>query len=1302
MKKRYSSHWKSLALVTAVAMAIPAYAADQVVEVETPAPYALAPADNLTITADGSIRGIINADVLIGSSLAGVNVAGDYSGTLLNNGAIELHVTGTGDSGAAVEVYGINIDGRMNGAITNNGTIDVTASGSASSSAYAAGIYVDGGDGASLGAISNSGSINVTASAAEASLLDYYASAYGIYINGEMDGAITNSNSGTISATANAISAAYAAGIYVNGNMDGVISNSGTISATANATSYASAYGIYVGGDVNSSISNSGTIIATAESTNSDARAYGISTGNLAAEAAITNSGTITVSATGTDSVIAYGIETGSLGTDASITNSGTITVTAISTNSDATAYGIRVGELGTNASITNSGTITANATGTSSVSAYGIETGNLGAGASIANSGTITARAISTSYSANAYGISTGALGTNASISNSGTITATARVLSDGTSAATAYGIQTSNLAAGASITNSGVITVTAQNDSSSSENAKAYGIRTGNLDADASITNSDTINVSATATEAAFAYGIRTGSMAAGASVTNSDDITVTAISSEGSGAAYAYAYGIQVNGSLTGWDDDAVIENSGTIDVSATASATASGFGQAYAYGIQVTGSLTGGEGAAAAIENSGTIEVSASDTAMFAYAEAYGILVSGSVSGGAYITNSDSIDVTATATGGEGQANAYGIRAGSLAGGSSITNDGTISATANATSYLGFGQANAYGIYVDGDMAGSISNTGTIEVTVNAANGQGAGIYVGGYMTGTISNSGTITATGTDPGEAYSIVVEDGEGSVSNSGTLRGNIYLGDGIEGGGVSLTNTGLLYLPAEASGYVGGDYTQAEGGMFKIDVNGADGGQYGNLTVGGTATLEDNAKIRLNVNPVNTLADGNTLVGVIDASPSIFTLYSGPTYNVTDNSVRWQFTPELVNQDTGYESENGETASDGLNLAVSDTGMTNYQAAVQMGGLASATGLAGVLDDFYNNGAPNDDFEELLYTLGSLSTPGEVAAGVSQLQPLLSGGASLATLNALHGINRLIQSRLAASGLSYGDEAKRDSRVWLKPFGSWTSQDDRDGAIGYDADTYGLAVGADTEVTGNLRLGAAFAYSRSEVDGNSAAALQTADVDTFQVALYGSYKFDDSTELNFQGDIGKSSYEGLRTINLGPVNYNAVSDYDSMNYHVGVGLGRNLKLSDKTTFTPSLRVDYAAVDADGYTETGSGPFNLTVDGHTVDELIFAVDGKLSHAMTETTTLTGNLGLGYDAIGDQASITSSFVGGGSNFVTNGIDPSSLILRGGLGLVVSPASGIEIVTRYDVEAREDFTNQTGSIKFRMPF
>jgi outer membrane autotransporter protein len=151
------------------------------------------------------------------------------------------------------------------------------------------------------------------------------------------------------------------------------------------------------------------------------------------------------------------------------------------------------------------------------------------------------------------------------------------------------------------------------------------------------------------------------------------------------------------------------------------------------------------------------------------------------------------------------------------------------------------------------------------------------------------------------------------------------------------------------------------------------------------------------------------------------------------------------------------------------------------------------------------------------------------------------------------------------------------------------------------------------------------------------------------------------------------------------------------------VGIGRTYKLSSETTLTPSVRVDYTWIKDQGYLESGAGLLNLNVNGRTTDALILGVDGKLSHQLNDRVSLIANLGIGYDTINKQASITSAFAGApGAAFVTYGIDPSPWLTHAGVGAVYTTKSGLEIGARYDAEFRESFLNQTASIKARWSF
>jgi outer membrane autotransporter protein len=272
---------------------------------------------------------------------------------------------------------------------------------------------------------------------------------------------------------------------------------------------------------------------------------------------------------------------------------------------------------------------------------------------------------------------------------------------------------------------------------------------------------------------------------------------------------------------------------------------------------------------------------------------------------------------------------------------------------------------------------------------------------------------------------------------------------------------------------------------------------------------------------------------------------------------------------------------------------------------------------------------------------------------------------------------------------------------VWLKPFGSWADYDDQGAVPGFESSTWGVVLGADATPSSTTRLGLAFAYANANVDSNSSVAPQSMDLDVYQLIGYGSHSLDSNTEVNFQVDAGINNNEGRRVIAL--TSSVASADYDSYTAHAGVGLARTYAVNPKTTVTPSLRADYTWIKEKSYTETGAGDLNLSVDDRTTSELILGVDANLMHKLDDRTSLTAKLGVGYDVINDDVSITSVFAGApGASFVTNGLDPEPWLGRASLGLVHTLQNGMELSARYDAEVREDFLNQTASIKARWAF
>jgi len=132
------------------------------------------------------------------------------------------------------------------------------------------------------------------------------------------------------------------------------------------------------------------------------------------------------------------------------------------------------------------------------------------------------------------------------------------------------------------------------------------------------------------------------------------------------------------------------------------------------------------------------------------------------------------------------------------------------------------------------------------------------------------------------------------------------------------------------------------------------------------------------------------------------------------------------------------------------------------------------------------------------------------------------------------------------------------------------------------------------------------------------------------------------------------------------------------------------------------VHADYSYVNVDGYRESGAGALSLNVDNDSADSLIIGTGIKANHAASDSLLLMANAGIGYDVMTDRSSLTSSFSGGGAQFTTDGIEPDEWVYNAGFGAKYSLDNGTEITASYNIDARQDYTDQSVSANFRMMF
>jgi hypothetical protein len=828
---------------------------------------------------------------------------GTLSGTLKNQGAgSAIEATAIATSGNSAYAIAISMSGiASGGTLTNGGTIKATADEGGSSIAIATGIHIGSFDAG--GSLTNSGTI-------EAAAIGNFAYAYGIRINSNLDGTLTNNSGATIRATATAQS--------ISGSAIGV--NFGSITSSGTLT-------------------NSGTIEASASlSWGGGASAYGLSGFNL--DGTLTNSSgaTMRASASGSSATAyATGVALNAITGTGALTNSGTIEATADSLWGGAYAYGLSIASMGGTLTNNSGATIRASASGLSNPLAYGVELNNIAVTGALTNNGMIEATADSLLGGANAYGLSVNTVDGTLTNSSGATIRATA---SGSSAIAYAYGAALSYITGTGALTNSGMIEATAD---SLSGNATAHGLSVGNLDGTLNNNSGATIRASASAPSGnAYAYGVDLNSITSIGALDNKG--TIAAFASGTADAAYGVLINTMSGGTLT---------NSGTIS-GASASYAGNGYSVYVGNGTgtidnQAAGWLFGAlyAGGSVNVTNSGTIVIPSGANA--------------NISGNYTQTASGALGFGATSPGSYGTMYVNGT-----ADLSAVNNTIAMHATLNNTLAVNDALANVVdssntlaGAPTPGSavtiastplvtFTGTVNSGGTgIDVTVTSVNTM-AGVYGSLGTLGGALDSYAATGYGTN---ANMDALIDAFNNMNSAGQMTGAMQDLQPLMSAGMNHVTSGVLYgvnrvIRARQNDYKGlssGDdfFTNRNGWVkligswakqedsglilgYKANTGGIGFGADGEISSAsrlGAALVFTHTTVDSNTNHQNVKMDGYQLIGY-------------GTHNLSpDYSLDWQ-----VDYGSNTNKGNRNLQSVGINAASADYKSSSYHLGVGVG----------------------------------------------------------------------------------------------------------------------------------------------------------------------------------------------------------------------------------------------------------------------------------------------------------------------------------------------------------------------------
>lgn len=444
-------------------------------------------------------------------------------------------------------------------------------------------------------------------------------------------------------------------------------------------------------------------------------------------------------------------------------------------------------------------------------------------------------------------------------------------------------------------------------------------------------------------------------------------------------------------------------------------------------------------------------------------------------------------------------------------------------------------------------------------------------------------------------------------------------------------------------------------------------------------LSVSQAAYFEPNSKIRLQANSSDfRTATGGTEYTLLSAG----SIVGGNNLNVASSSALLEVKRFSVagNQVQAVVANKSDAA---IIEAVSNAGGSAAAAAAVVPLTGAVLGDLGGSDPVFT-------------AFANASSAAELVTLAEQLTPKVNGGDSQAAKTDLSLVNAAIGSRASAArtGLSAG-ELLAETGVWAQGLSSQATLDDRQGIAGYDADSQGIAIGADGKLNEATTLGLAYSYLSTDV--NSGGGNQT-DVTGNALTAYGNWT-QDNWFVDGSSTYGWNDNESKRSI----AGTQAKADYDSEFLGLNALAGYSYSINQNLLVEPQIGARYTNISIDSYTEKGSSAaLSVGAQRYEIGELgagmRLAGAFELAKGSLEP---QAKVMAWHDFIADEVSSTSTFVLGGTPFTTTGSGSVRDSYELGLGLEYK-LDAWTVGGSYNYLSKTDFNADSFTAKVRYDF
>lgn len=590
------------------------------------------------------------------------------------------------------------------------------------------------------------------------------------------------------------------------------------------------------------------------------------------------------------------------------------------------------------------------------------------------------------------------------------------------------------------------------------------------------------------------------------------------------------------------------------------------------------------------------------------------------------------------------------------------GGAINNAGTVTFEKNAV--FTNNQADAGGAIVN--------NGGTLTLTEASVFQSNHANLVGGAL---LNNSGTVSLTDAtfrnNSATAAGGAIANDSGTINLNGT---NTFVGNTANGHANDIDSHGTLNIVSGTTTLSGG----ITGGP-SATLNIAEGAT---LNIG-TASVAQNT-INLNGTMLATLRGGD------NAQITASTAFNG------DGELKLAFDGEGLYHVFGGEvfaKENGIDLSsvvydltwsaDGKDVtaslkSVEDLAEENHlttETAATIVNLTSST--SDVLNDLSVN------IQEKLAT-GTEEARQEVEQAQVAINPEKESVVQSVTSSVQNAVSSLAMSRMSMpmNGRNGGDAKMTGRGVWVN--GIFNKAKQNDAFNGY---TRGFAAGLDGTINNNLTIGAGYSFAHSDVDGSA----RDTEIESSSVFVYGQYK-QKAWYVNGVANYTMADYSEQGTALGTPV----TADYDVKSYGANVATGYRFAGG----ITPELSLRYLHIDGSDYVNS----LGIKNELKESDYLTASLGTKYAFRIkvTEAFRLRPELSYAvkYDMLSDKQ-VANVTMPGLNSYALDGDRLSRIAGEFGIGLGAR-YKGLDVSLNYDIEAREDYTSQTGRLKFRYNF